>query len=184
MLPTAGENVWGKLLTSVRQEELFSLSRHFFQITLDCYSGLVWLNYRIFLNLIHTLFYSFRGLKIRCGLDSRSRDGFWKNDTAAVYAVRTIQYINLLLIRFAVITHNWIICVLCIFALQMWKTDDAKLPFNSWIKKKKKWLYFELMIYDKYRGKNTGLQCFPMVTSNIIQSVTLWARGVWRKGAD
>jgi hypothetical protein len=25
--------------------------------------------------------------------------------------------------------------------------------------KKKKLLYFELMIYDKYRGKNTGPQC-------------------------
>ena len=42
-------------------------------------------------------FYSFRGLKnqmrIRnaCGLDSRSRAGFWKNDRAAVRAVRTIQ---------------------------------------------------------------------------------------------
>ena len=47
-------------------------------------------------------FYSFRGLKnqtritIACGLDSRSRDGFWKNDGAAVRAVRTIQYNNLL----------------------------------------------------------------------------------------
>ena len=42
-------------------------------------------------------FYSFRGLKnqmrirIPCGLYSRSRAGFWKNDTAAVRAVRTIQ---------------------------------------------------------------------------------------------
>ena len=42
-------------------------------------------------------FYSFRGLKnqmrirIVCGLDSRSRAGFWKNDRAAVRAVRTIQ---------------------------------------------------------------------------------------------
>ena len=42
-------------------------------------------------------FYSFRGLKnqmpirIACGLDSRSRAGLWKNDTAAVFAVRTIQ---------------------------------------------------------------------------------------------
>jgi hypothetical protein len=45
MLPTAGESVWGKLLTSDRQEELFSLSRHFFQTILDCYIGLVWLNY-------------------------------------------------------------------------------------------------------------------------------------------
>ena len=44
----------------------------------------------------HT-FYSFSGLKnqmrirIACGLDSRSRAGFWKNDRAAVRAVRTIQ---------------------------------------------------------------------------------------------
>ena len=42
-------------------------------------------------------FYSFRGLKnqmrirIASGLDSRSRAGFWKNDRAAVRAVRTIQ---------------------------------------------------------------------------------------------
>jgi hypothetical protein len=42
-------------------------------------------------------FYSFRWLKnqirirIACGLDSRSRAGFWKNDRAAVRAVRTIQ---------------------------------------------------------------------------------------------
>jgi len=43
------------------------------------------------------LFYSFRGLKnqmwirIACGLDSKSRAGFWKNDRAAVHAIRTIQ---------------------------------------------------------------------------------------------
>jgi hypothetical protein len=36
-------------------------------------------------------FYGFRGLKIRCGLDSRSKAGFWKNDRAAVRAIRTIQ---------------------------------------------------------------------------------------------
>ena len=42
-------------------------------------------------------FYSFRGLKnqmrirIACELVSRSRIGFWKNDRAAVRAVRTIQ---------------------------------------------------------------------------------------------
>ena len=47
-------------------------------------------------------FYSSRGLKnqmritIACGLDSRSRAGFWKNGGAAVRAVRTIQYNNLL----------------------------------------------------------------------------------------
>jgi hypothetical protein len=49
-------------------------------------------------------FYSFRGLqnqmriRIACGLDSRSRAGFWKNDRAAVRAVITIQYNNLLFI--------------------------------------------------------------------------------------
>jgi hypothetical protein len=43
-------------------------------------------------------FYSFRGLKnqlwirITCGLDSRSRAGFWKNDRATVHGVRTMQY--------------------------------------------------------------------------------------------
>jgi len=42
-------------------------------------------------------FYSFRGLKnqmrirITYGLDSRLRAGLWKNDRAAVRAVRTIQ---------------------------------------------------------------------------------------------
>jgi len=47
-------------------------------------------------------FYSFSGLKnqmqiiIACGLDSRSRAGFWKNDRAAVRSIRTTQYNNLL----------------------------------------------------------------------------------------
>jgi hypothetical protein len=47
-------------------------------------------------------FYGFRRLKnqmriiIACGLDSRSRAGFWKNDRAAVRAIRTIQCNNLL----------------------------------------------------------------------------------------
>jgi len=47
-------------------------------------------------------FYSFRGLKnqmwirISCGLDSQLWAGFWKNDKAAVRAVRKIQYNNLL----------------------------------------------------------------------------------------
>jgi len=97
---------------------------------------LVWSlsQYRIFSNLIHTLFHSFRGLKnqmrirIACGLDSQSWTGFWKNDRATVRAVRTIQYnnllfyllfiilynilhniYNLLFIRLTVITNNWIV---------------------------------------------------------------------------
>ena len=71
-------------------------------------------------------FYSFRGLenqtqiRIACGLDFQSWAEFWKNDRAAVRAVRSTQYnnllfiilygiYNLLFIRLAVITHNWII---------------------------------------------------------------------------
>ena len=59
----------------------------------------------------HT-FYSFRGLKnqmrirIACGLDSRSWAGFWKNDRAAVHAVRTIQYNNLLFYLLLIILYN------------------------------------------------------------------------------
>jgi len=64
-------------------------------------------------------------IRIAYGLDSRSWAGFWKNDRAAVRAVRTVQHnnllfyllfiilynilyniYNLLFIRLAVITHN------------------------------------------------------------------------------
>jgi len=56
-------------------------------------------------------FYSFRGLTnqmritIACGLDSRSRAGFWKNDEAAVRAVKTIQYNNLLIYLLLIIIY-------------------------------------------------------------------------------
>jgi hypothetical protein len=52
--------------------------------------------YRILSNVIRTLFTVLDSKKIRCGLQTRSRAGFWKNDRAAVCAVRiqynTIQY--------------------------------------------------------------------------------------------
>jgi hypothetical protein len=71
----------------------------------------------------------------------------------------------------------------------MWKTDDANLHFNTglvfyalnytihkayinWSSrpdlKKKTWLYFELMICDKYRGKNTGPKCVKMDLQYIV----------------
>jgi len=56
-------------------------------------------------------FYSFRGLKnqmritVACGLDSRSRAGFLKNDGAAVCAVRTIQCNNLLFYLLLIIIY-------------------------------------------------------------------------------
>jgi len=56
-------------------------------------------------------FYSFRGLRnemritVAGGLDSRSRAGFWKNDKAAVRAVRTIQYNNLLFYLLLIIIY-------------------------------------------------------------------------------
>ena len=55
-------------------------------------------------------FSSFRGLKnqmritIACGLDSRSRAGFWKNDGATVRAIRMIQY-NLLFYLLLIIIY-------------------------------------------------------------------------------
>jgi hypothetical protein len=47
-------------------------------------------------------------ITITCGLDSRSRAGFWKNDGATVRAVRTIQYNNLLfyLLRIIIIYYS------------------------------------------------------------------------------
>jgi len=60
-------------------------------------------------------FYSFRGLKyqmrirIACGLDSQSWAGFWKNDRAAVCAVRKIQYNNLLFYLLFMIYNIFII---------------------------------------------------------------------------
>jgi hypothetical protein len=49
-------------------------------------------NYIIFSNLILPLFTVLEGQKVGCILDLWSRAGFWKNDTAPVHAVRTIQY--------------------------------------------------------------------------------------------
>ena len=65
-----------------------------------CFIGILYVPYILESNS-HP-FYSFRELKnqmriiIACGLDSRSRAGFWKNDRATVRAVRKIQYSNLL----------------------------------------------------------------------------------------
>jgi hypothetical protein len=56
-------------------------------------------------------FYSFRGLKsqkqvtIACRLDSWSKAGFWENDGAAVHAVGTIQYNNLLFYLLLIIIY-------------------------------------------------------------------------------
>jgi len=56
-------------------------------------------------------FYGFRGLKnqmritVACGLNWRLRAGFWKNDGAAVCAVRTLQYSNLLLYLLLIIIY-------------------------------------------------------------------------------
>jgi len=63
---------------------------------ITCKSILSWIPYILESNP-HP-FYSFRGLNnqmrttVACGLDSQLRAGFWKNDRAAVHAIRTIQY--------------------------------------------------------------------------------------------
>ena len=56
-------------------------------------------------------FYSFRGLKnqmwitVACGLDLRSRAGFWKNYGSVVRAIRTIQHNNLLFYLLLIIIY-------------------------------------------------------------------------------
>jgi len=42
-------------------------------------------NYRIFSNLIFTLFTVSEGIRIACGLDSWSWAGFWKNGRDFIY---------------------------------------------------------------------------------------------------
>jgi hypothetical protein len=109
-------------------------------------------------------FYSFRGLKnqmritIACGLDLRSRAGFWKNYGAAVRAVRTIQYNNLLFYLLLIIIYyssdspSSLITKL----LSMLRRDCSRL-------------------LRKTPGAASDFNA--LVTSDIIQSVTLWTRG-------
>jgi hypothetical protein len=44
-------------------------------------------------------------ITIARGLDSQSRAGFWKNDVAAVRAVRIVQYNNLLFYSLLIIIY-------------------------------------------------------------------------------
>ena len=125
-------------------------------------------------------FYSFRGLKnqmrirIACGLDSRSWAGFWKNDRAAVRAVRTTQYnnllvyllfiilyniYNLLFIRLAVITHNWIVI----------RHTVTIISCGAFVPLAVKW-----PLHTRRVSRKTVK---ALVTSNIIQSVCLVGKG-------
>ena len=120
-------------------------------------------------------FYSFRGLKIQMqiriawGLDSRSWAWFWKNDRAAVRAVRTIQYNNLLFIIFIIyyssdslssliteslsITRSLSSLSSPSFSHKMSSSDPSKALLMQWITVK------------------------ALVTSSIIQSVCLVGKG-------
>jgi hypothetical protein len=66
----------------------------------NCNVSTAWYTYRIFSNLMRTFFTVLEGQKVGCVLNSRSRVGIWKNDTAAVHAVRTIQYNHYYLIYY------------------------------------------------------------------------------------
>ena len=118
-------------------------------------------------------------IRIACGVDSRSWAGFWKNDRAAVCAIRTIQYntiiycfiyylyytlcniYNLLFIRLAVITHNWIVIrhpvtIIFIFTIASHRRSSSD-PSKA-------------LLMQRITVK-------ALVTSNIIQSVCL--AGKW-----
>ena len=113
-------------------------------------------------------------IRIACGLDSRSWAGFWKNDRAAVRAVRTIQYnnllfyllfiilcnsYNLLFIRLAVITHNWIVI----------RHPVTIIIYGVFVPLAVKW-----PLHTRHFCRITVK---ALVTSNIIQTVCLVRKG-------
>jgi len=121
-------------------------------------------------------FYSFKGLKnqmrirITCRFYSRSWAGFWKNDRAAVRAVRTIQYnnllfiisyniYNLLFIRFAIITHNWIVI----------RHPVIIISCGAFVPLAVKW--------PLHTRRTSQITVKALVTSNIVQSVCLVGKG-------
>jgi len=109
-------------------------------------------------------------IRIVCGLDSRSWAGFWKNDRAAVRAVRTIQHnnilsyllfiilynnYNLLFITLAVITNNWIVI----------HHPGTIISCGAFVALAVKWPF-----HTRHVNRITVK---AMITSNIIQSVCL-----------
>jgi len=114
-------------------------------------------------------------ITIACGLDSQSRAGFWKNDGATVRAVRTIQYNNLLFYLLLIIIYysSDSPSSLITESLSVLRRDCAhllrKTPFT--------------VLYDS-SASGVASDFNALVTSDIIQSVVLWARGAWRKGTD
>jgi len=118
-------------------------------------------------------FYSFRGLKnqlliiIACGLDSRSWAVFLKNYRAAVRAVRTIRsnnllfsllFIilynirNLLFIRLAFITHEWINLHLGKWRLkESCGLEQRTNFFRLRNRQKLVWIRFENILYYKIK---------------------------------
>jgi hypothetical protein len=98
---------------SRRQKEVYTTLTH----RMACRVGSAYQKSPWFIKLPYILesnphhFYSFRGIKnqmritIACGLDSRSRAGFWKNDGATVRAVKTIQYNHFLFYLLLIIIY-------------------------------------------------------------------------------
>jgi hypothetical protein len=102
-------------------------------------------------------------ITIACGLDLRSRAGFWKNDGSAVHAVRTIQYNNLfyLLLIHQICCHH--------SELNHYPRSDEIAHACS----ERSTLRFR----DDSSVPGIASHFNASVTSDIIQPVTLWARG-------
>ena len=87
-------------------------------------------------------FYNFRGqknqmrIRIACGLDSRSWAGFWKNYRAAVRAVRTIQYNNLLFYLLFIIYYIIFIIYYSSDSPSSLITESVCLVGKEWLKEK------------------------------------------------
>jgi hypothetical protein len=108
-------------------------------------------------------------ITIACRLDSWSRGGFWKNDGAAVHAVRTIQYNNLLfyLLLITIYYPSDSPSSLITESLSVLRRDCARLlgkdPFHG--------------TGMTHRPTGVASDFNASVPSDIIQSEALWARG-------
>jgi len=107
-------------------------------------------------------------ITVACGLDSRSRAEFWKNDGAAVRAVRTIQYNNILFYLLLIIIYysSDSPSSLITESLSVRRRDCARLLRKTRSRYR----------YDS-SAQGVASDFNASVTSDIIQSVALWARG-------
>jgi hypothetical protein len=133
-----------------------------------------------------------RQIRMTCGLDSRSRAGFWKNDRAAIFAVRTIKH-NLLqpfsLVRIVKTVSSISGNPHFSSALNFFPDAWHSLIAATWTTTTGAVWRFPFLSTKQHaesapRVSSDVNVLVTLATSNINQSAALCARGCWRKGGD